>query len=111
MSVCAEGGIGIGGLLFWGFIMFNLFSDDDDDSDTKARVTDTKQDNEVVEQVKKSYDNLKPEVTALIDKAKDELEKVTSTDQKTTVAKNKQSDNSDPYKQDDDRYGSIDDKW
>ena len=106
-----SGGIGIFGIIFWGFLIFNMCSDDD--SDTTAKVVDTTTDNEVVQQVKEGIDNLKPEVQALINKAKNEFGKVTVKDGKSTVTyhKEKPSDNSDPYKQPDDRYGSVDDKW
>ena len=95
------------------FIGYNIFFADDDDADTKARVTDTKQENELVEKVKNSYDNMKPEVQALVDKARNEYEKITITDGKITVVvdETKTQDSNDPYKQNDDRYGGIEDKW
>jgi len=100
-------GITLGGSIFWMFLIYTCFFDDDD-KDTKAKVTDTKTSNDVVETAKKTYNNLKPEVQALVDKAKDEYERViVKKDQKSTTVVN----DSDPYKQNDDRYGSVDDKW
>ena len=104
-------GITIGGSIFWCFILYTCLFDNDDDKDTKARVADTTTSNDVVEKVKETYNNLKPEAQALIDKAKNEYERViVKKDGKHTTAVNKM-DNSDRYKQSDDRYGSTDDKW
>ena len=101
-------GITLGGSIFWMFLIYTCFFDDDDKKDTKARVADTKTQNDVVETAKKTYNNLKPEVQALVDKAKNEYERViVKKDEKSTTVVN----SSDPYKQNDDRYGSIDDKW
>jgi len=102
-----SGGIGIFGILFWGFLMFNMCSDDD--SDTTAKVVDTSTDTNYTEQIKESIDKLKPEAEKLINQAKDELKKVTS---EKKVAKTKTEGNtSDPYSQPDDRYGGTEDKW
>lgn len=104
-------GITVGGSIFWCFILYTCLFDNDDDKDTKAKVADTKTSNDVVETAKETYNNLKPEVQALVDKAKNEYERViVKKDGKPTTAVNKM-DNSDPYKQADDKYGSIDDKW
>lgn len=106
-----SGGIGIVGILFWGFVFFNMCSDDD--SDKTAKVVDTTTSSEVVERVKTGVENLKPEVQSLIDKAKSEYERVIVSDGKTTKTheKEKPSNVNDPYKQSDDRYGSVEDKW
>lgn len=106
-----SGGIGIVGICFWGFLLFNMCSDNDSDT---SKVADTNTTDRVVEQVKEGYDSLKPEVTALIDKAKEEFGKVTVSDGKTSTTYHKEkpsSNSSDPYSQPDDRYGSVDDKW
>jgi hypothetical protein len=104
-------GITIGGSIFWLFLLYTCFFDDEEvRKDTKAKVADTKTQNDVVEKAKETYNNLKPEVQALIDKAKNEYERVIVKDEKT-IAVVEKTDNSDPYKQNDDRYGSIEDKW
>ena len=110
-------GITVGGSIFWCFIIYTCLFDNDDDKDTKAKVADTKTSNDVVETVKATYNNLKPEAQALIDKAKDEFNKLDrGTDMDIAVTTGQEVtqdvvDSSDPYKQNDDRYGSIEDKW
>ena len=59
---------------------------------------------------------MKPEIQALIDKAKNEFDPEDSgyiTDGKNTVVfdNSKKQDSDDPYNQPDDRYGGIEDKW
>lgn len=101
-------GIGIGGIIFWGLILFNFCGDDKDDK--TAKVADTSSDTNYTEQIKESYDNLKPEAEKLIKKAKAELKKVTFNTKKSGPIGPLPL-NDDPYKQPDDRYGGIEDKW
>ena len=98
-------GIGIGGMIFWAIILINFCGDDNDDK--TAKVVDTSSDTNYTEQVKESYDKLKPEAEKLIEKAKAELKEFRKSKSAPVVI----PDNSNPYKQDDDRYGSVDDKW
>ncbi len=74
-----------------------------------AKVVDTSSDTNYTEQVKESYNKLKPEAEKLINKAKAELKKVTSTKNKSAPVTT--PDSSDPYNQPDDRYGGTEDKW
>jgi hypothetical protein len=103
----SSGGIGLGGILFW--IVIALWVCSDDEADKTAKVKEVKPTKDITEQVKQSIDNLIPEAEALINKAKIEFDKITK--EEKTKRPPKVADNSDQYSQEEDKYGSVEDKW
>ena len=126
-------GIGIGTLLFWGFIAWSIFGGDDD-ADEKKKATDTATNSsieETVETTKKTIikigDGLVVKINDVVEKvegkvisegedASDEVIKLEN--EEIVVAKSQKKQNkrketktNDPYSSDDDKYGSYDDKW
>jgi len=60
------GGISLGGILFWGFIMYQLFWDKDEPKEVKETP-------KPIEQVKKTVEKVKNDVDKTITKAKEKL--------------------------------------
>jgi gas vesicle protein len=105
-----SGGIGIGTIIFWGMLLFWFCGDDK--ADKTAEVVDTSTDNEIINKVKEAYNNIKPEAEALINKAKSEFNKTVSKEKSIkTPRPPKASDDNNRFAQEDDRFGSIEDKW
>ena len=91
-SSTKSGGIGIGTVIFW-IIMWNLIFDDDDEKEVNVVVEeDDKQ--SITETVKQTVDNLKPYEEMI--------------EQEDPKPKKESTDN---FEQDDDLYGSSEDKY
>ena len=74
VSRSSGSGIGIGGILFAIFMVYNLFSDDDEDS---REVVIEDQDKGVIEEIKDAVEEIKPEVQQAITEAKEALAEAT----------------------------------
>jgi len=94
-----SGGIGIFGIIFWGLIFFNMC----DGEEKTAKVIDTSSKTEVSEVFDKAREYSNQAITKVEEGFK-ELDKQEKKPKNTGNV-------DDPYKQPDDRYGSIDDKW
>lgn len=68
----SKSSIGIGGLIFWTFIIFQIF--DDDDEDTKPVEVDTEVEVEISEQVKEKANEALSKAREMIDDAKKKLD-------------------------------------
>ena len=69
----SKSSIGIGGLIFWAFIIFQIF--DDDDEDTKPVEVDTEAEVEISEQVKEKANAALVKAREMIDIAKEKLDR------------------------------------
>lgn len=69
----SKSSIGIGGLIFWAFIIFQIF--DDDDEDTKPVEVDTEVEVEISEQVKEKANAALVKAREMIDIAKEKLDR------------------------------------
>jgi hypothetical protein len=96
--MASKGGIGIGGIIFWCFIGYQIFggNDDADKNTTTEKVDFTTQ---VVEKAKE----VKTEFDGVVKKAKEEYAK-TETDPDPIPAKKVEDDPDDIYGSNDDQY-------
>jgi hypothetical protein len=109
-----SGGISIGTILFWGWIIYAFVLDDDDDTDTpktaepqgKPKVEISEKINEGVEKVKEGFDKIVIGAKEEFEKAKEDGTLVTVNPE---VKPKPVSD--DPFGSGDDKYGEVDDKW
>lgn len=100
MAKKAGGGIGIGSIIFWGWIIWAFFLDNDKKEEVKD--TATTKTKSVVEEMMPVVDKVKEKTKETVTAAKKEFEKVKKEKEKT--------DNNDPYASDD-KYGDYEEKW
>ena len=113
------GSIGIGTIIFWGFIAYSIFGGGDDDADKKPKDTTSKP--SIEEKVEKITIKFGDTVADLIEVGEEKVLAKSQKKEKKVVAENTTTEKpknhttekakNDPYESDDDLYGSTDDKW
>jgi hypothetical protein len=102
--------IGIGNILFWGWLAYMFFGTGTGKEEKAVKtVVDDKP--SIIDQVKEHVDNLKPEVDNLISKAKKELEEDRKEAKRKVEEVIKEKDNDNGIYGNNDKYGSLEDKW
>jgi hypothetical protein len=120
MASKSSGGISIGAIIFWGFIAYTIFGGDDDADDKKVEVVVDDRP-AIVEQVKETVEDIKPDVQEIIAEVKNGFVEIRAKVE-TEINQKKVEPKPEPYKTEekpkvvdkfgeDDRYGSIEDKW
>lgn len=124
----SSSGIGIGGIIFWGFILYSIFGggDDADKKDVEVKTTNKpaitetieKQVNDLGDKINEATKKISISLDLFVKKEEKEEKMVAKSTEKqkkvveTEKAKKDTTEkaNDDPY-ENNDLYGSVDDKW